>query len=448
MRLRMWTSALCCAAVLTGYGAPPSPERPSMGEMPHAEETSAVRDMPPGRTDTTQLHWTAPPAEEPLADYTETQHAGFQQAEKALVSYTSPNQRFTFSFGGSLIVRGSYDFKGVVNSIDFIPYEIPVPGNYATRQKISMDASTSHIIMKAVARSPKLGPVTITIDADFRGGAPGSYTPRIRTAHVSALGFTLGRDVTTFCDLQAAPTTIDFQGPNAYNFNFATVARYEVDFARDHMRFGVACELPNVSGTYNDYFAPIPQRMPDFPMYLQYAWGADRSSHIRATGVIRNLYMHNLRTGNNTSRLGWGAQLSGTIRMGRPFRLFFNGVYGEGITPYIQDLTGSGLDFAPDPENPAKMQTMPMWGWQAALQINLSKRLFVTGGYSTVHVEKENGYISANEYSQGQYIFGNIFYALTPRCRIAAEYLRGSRENMDGIEGTANRMNLLVQYNF
>ena len=158
--------------------------------------------------------------------------------------------------------------------------------------------------------------------------------------------------------------------------------------------------------------------------------------------------MHNLRTGNNTSRLGWGAQLSGTIRMGRPFRLFFNGVYGEGITPYIQDLTGSGLDFAPDPENPAKMQTMPMWGWQAALQINLSKRLFVTGGYSTVQVEKENGYISANEYSQGQYIFGNIFYALTPRCRIAAEYLPGSRENMDGIEGTANRMNLLVQYNF
>ncbi len=383
-----------------------------------------------------------------INDYMETHRTGFQQAEKPQFVFTTRNNRFSFSLGGSIALRGSYDFKGVVDNTDFVPYDIPVPGNYATRQKISMDASTSRLFMKAIAHSGALGRVVIFIDADFRGGAPGSYTPRLRSAYVSALGFTLGRDVTTFCDLQAAPTTIDFQGPNAYNFNFATVARYEVDFARDHMRFGVACELPNVSGTYNDYFAPIPQRMPDFPMYLQYAWGADRSSHIRATGVIRNLYMHNLRTGNNTSRLGWGAQLSGTIRMGRPFRLFFNGVYGEGITPYIQDLTGSGLDFAPDPENPAKMQTMPMWGWQAALQINLSKRLFVTGGYSTVHVEKENGYISANEYSQGQYIFGNIFYALTPRCRIAAEYLRGSRENMDGIEGTANRMNLLVQYNF
>ena len=383
-----------------------------------------------------------------IADYMETHRTGFQQAGRPQFVFSTRDNRFSFSLGGFIALRGSYDFKGAVDNIDFVPYDIPVPGNYATRQKISMDASTSRLFMKAIAHSGALGRVVIYIDADFRGGAPGSYTPRLRSAYVSALGFTLGRDVTTFCDLQAAPTTIDFQCPNAYNFDFATVIRYEVDFAREHMRFGVACEFPPVSGTYNDNFAPLPQRMPDFPMYLQYAWGADRSSHIRATGVIRNLYMHNLVTDSNTSRIGWGAQLSGTIRMGRPFRLFFNGVYGEGITPYIQDLTGSGLDFAPNPENPAQMQTMPMWGWQAALQINLSKRLFMTGGYSTVRVEEQNGYISPNEYRQGQYIFGNIFYALTPHCKIAAEYLYGTRENMDRVEGSANRMSLLVQYCF
>ena len=358
-----------------------------------------------------------------IADYMETHRTGFQQVGKPQFVFSTRDNRFSFSLGGFIALRGSYDFKGAVDNIDFVPYDIPVPGNYATRQKISMDASTSRLFMKAIAHSGALGRVVIYIDADFRGGAPGSYTPRLRSAYVSALGFTLGRDVTTFCDLQAAPTTIDFQGPNAYNFNFATVARYEVDFARDHMRFGVACELPSVSGTYNDNFAPLPQRMPDFPMYLQYAWDADRSSHIRATGVIRNLYMHTLLTDSNTSRIGWGA-------------------------PYIQDLSGSGLDFAPNPENPAQMQTMPMWGWQAALQINLSKRLFMTGGYSTVRVEEQNGYISPNEYRQGQYIFGNIFYALTPHCKIAAEYLYGTRENMDRVEGSANRMSLLVQYCF
>ena len=166
------------------------------------------------------------------------------------------------------------------------------------------------------------------------------------------------------------------------------------------------------------------------------------------TGVVRDLYLHNAATGNNTSLLGWGVQASTCINLARVLTIYGNGVYGEGITPYIQDLTGSGLDFAPDPENPAKMQTMPMWGWQAALQINLSKRLFVTGGYSTVHVEKENGYISANEYRQGQYIFGNIFYSLTPRCKVAAEYLYGSRKDMNSMKNHANRVNVMVQYNF
>ena len=459
MRLRAWTTALCCAAALTGYGTLPADATPPGIHEPAGTADSpnslAVREETPmaapcqGGSSGAQIlvpEQTTPGSDVP--ERPETLHAGFQQADKALLAFTSRNNRFTFTLGGSLIVRGSYDFAGAVDNIDFVPYDIPVLGDFASRQKISMDVSTSHIVMKAVARSQLLGPVLISIDADFRGGARGSYTPRIRTAYVAARGFTLGRDVTTFCDLQAAPTTIDFQCPNAYNFDFATVIRYEVDFAREHMRFGVACEFPAVSGTYNDNFAPIPQRMPDFPFYLRYAWGADLDSHIRATGVIRNLYMHNLLTGSNTSRIGWGAQLSGSIRLGRPFRLFFNGTCGYGITPYILDLIGSGLDFAPDPANPARMQTIPMWGGQAALQISLSKRLFMTGGYSAAGVGTREGSLSPDEYRRGQYIFGNMFFALTPLCTVAAEYLHGTRENMDRSKGSANRISLQVHYNF
>ncbi|MFQ7387227.1 MAG: hypothetical protein ACLRM8_06210 [Alistipes sp.] len=153
---------------------------------------------------------------------------------------------------------------------------------------------------------------------------------------MSFKGLTLGRDVTTFCDLSAAPTTIDFQGPNAYNFNFATLIRYEVSFARRHMTFGVAAELPSVSATYGENFKPIHQRVPDFPMYLQYAWGADRSSHLRASAVLRNPYMYKVSKDATTSLFGWGVQLSGTIKCCDWFRMFMNGVYGEGITPIFR----------------------------------------------------------------------------------------------------------------
>ncbi|WP_418991406.1 DcaP family trimeric outer membrane transporter [Alistipes sp.] len=381
-------------------------------------------------------------------DYIETHRPGFQQVEKPQFLFATKNNKFSLAVGGFIRLRAGYDFDGIVDNIDFIPYDIPVHGNYNTKQKLMMDATTSRVFLKAITNSRALGRVVVFIDSDFRGGAENSYTPRLRSAYVSFLGFTFGRDVTTFCDLQAAPETIDFQGPNAYNFNFATMIRWEVSFARDRLQFGVAAEMPNVKGTYNDNFAELRQRVPDFPAFLQLSWGNNRESHIRASGVVRTMYIRNLRTSKNTTLLGWGAQFSGTIKVARPLRLFMNGVYGEGITPYIQDLTGSGLDFTPNPQNADKIQTMPMWGWQAAAQLNLTRRLALSGGYSEVNVRRNHGYYSDDEYKRGRYIFGNIFCAITPRCKIGAEYLYGSRKDMNGNANHANRANLMIQYNF
>ena len=91
---------------------------------------------------------------------------------------------------------------------------------------------------------------------------------------------------------------------------------------------------------------------------------------------------------------------------------------------------------------------MPMCAWQAAAQINLSRRVSLSGGYSMARVEQNHGYYSDNEYRQGQYIFGNIFYKLSSRCKLAGEYLYGTRKNMDSAKNHANRVNLMVQYNF
>ncbi|WP_288844367.1 DcaP family trimeric outer membrane transporter [uncultured Alistipes sp.] len=383
-----------------------------------------------------------------IKDYDETHRYGFQQAAKPQFVFTTKDNRFSLALGGSVTLRAGYDFNGISDNIDFVPYDIPIPGGYNTRQKLMMDASTSRVFLKSITNSGVLGRVIVFMDADFRGGREGSYTPRLRSAYVSLGGFTLGRDVTTFCDLQAAPMTVDFRGPNAYNFNFATMIRYEVTFARDRMTFGIAAEMPNVSGTYSDYYTPLRQRVPDFPAYLQLAWGNNRESHIRVSGVIRDMYLHNARTGNNTTLLGWGAQFSGRIKVARPVVLFMNGIYGKGITPYIQDLTGSGLDFTPNPEHVERIQTTPMWAWQAAAQINLSRRVALSGGYSMVRVEHKNGFYADNEYRQGQYIFGNICYHLSSRFRFAAEYLYGTRKNMVTDRNHANRVNLMVQYSF
>lgn len=384
-----------------------------------------------------------------IDDFMETRRCGFQQAHNPQFIFSTRNNRFALGIGGIVTLRTSYDFNGAMGSIDFIPYDIPMSRGYANRQRVMMDASTSRIFLKAIINSRMLGRVHIYTDMDFRGGDEFSYLPRLRSAYVEVGGFTIGRDVTTFCDLAAAPETIDFQGPNAYNFAFNEMIRYEHSFLRNHLTVGIAAEMPQVSATYGEHFSPIYQRVPDGIAYIQYAWGENRSSHIRASGVIRDMYLHDNVNGKNTTQLGWGAQFSGHIDLGRWVDLYMNGVYGRGITPYIQDLAGAPYDFAYNPSNPERMQTMPMWGWQAAAQINIIPgKMWLAGGYSEVRLEKHNGYLSDNQYHKGDYIFGNAFCNLSPNFTIAVEYLHGSREDMGGSKSSANRVSLMARYNF
>lgn len=431
-------------AALLAASAAAQPSRPSSrpdGENPAAAFAASHSPATSGRHRTSE-------EEDARRDHAETHRRGFQQHDRPQFVFSSKENRFSFSLGGFVALRAAYDAGGIVENIDFVTYDIPVAGNYATRQKLTLDASTSRLFLKAIANTRAVGRVVIYLDGDFRGGAANSYTPRLRSAYVSLLGLTLGRDVTTFCDLEAAPATVDFQGPNAYNFNFATLVRYERSFAEGRLSFGVAAEMPVVSGTYGEGFDAIPQRVPDIPFYVQYAWDSDRSSHIRASAVVRNMYLHDLTRKSDTSLTGWGVQFSGTIRCCDPLRLFMNGVYGKGITPYIQDLTGSGLDFTPCPRDETRIRTMPMWGWQAAAQIALTPRLFLSGGYSTVRVQRSHGFYAADEYKRGQYVFGNVFYTIAPRCKVAGEYLYGSRRDMAAGKGHANRVNVILQYGF
>lgn len=381
--------------------------------------------------------------------FAETERHGFQQPHNPQFIFATRDNKFLLGLGASVNLRTSYDFMGAMGNIDFVPYDIPMSRNYANRQRVMMDASTSRIFLKGIIQTNSIGRVVAFTDIDFRGGDEFSYIPRLRSAYVQFLGFTVGRDVSTFCDLMAAPTTVDFQGPNAYNFRFTEMIRYEHTCFRDHITFGVAAEMPVVNATYGEHFSPIYQRVPDGIAYLQYAWGENRTSHLRVSGVIRDMYLHDNRLGKNTTQLGWGVQFSGHIELGRWVDLFMNGVYGRGITPYIQDLTDSPYDFVYAPESPTRLQTLPMWGWQAAAQLNIiPDMLWFAGGYSEVHLEKHKGALSDSQYANGHYIFANAFCNVTRNFTIAVEYLHGGRKDVGGSKGASNRISLMAQYNF
>ena len=381
-----------------------------------------------------------------ILDFVETHRGGFEQSHLPQMIFSSRTNKIAFAVGGNVNMRVGYDFKGIVNNRDFIPADIPIPGNYNSRQKLMMDASTSSIYFKAVANNSTLGRVVAMFEADFRGSSTG-YTPRVRLAYVSLYGFTLGRDVTTFCDLNSSPQTIDFEGPNAYTLDYSTMIRYSHTFGRS-FSMGIAAEMPRVSATYGETFTPIHQRVPDFPMYVQFNWGRRANSHVRVTGLLRNMYYHNQTKGENQSEFGWGVQLSGNIAIGERWNTYINGVYGKGVSSYLRDLKGAGMDLVVGVDDPTKLRTVPMYGWMAAGKFNIMRGLSISGGYSEVNVERKTGFWSPSQYKKGQYIFGNIFCHITPRFEMAIEYLYGTHKNMAGNKNSANRIQAMVKYNF
>ena len=68
--------------------------------------------------------------------------------------------------------------------------------------------------------------------------------------------------------------------------------------------------------------------------------------------------------------------------------------------------------------------------------------------YSGVDVFERNDYKVADIYHLSHYLSANLFFNLTGSCQIGASYLYGSRRNMDNVQGHANRVQAIVQYNF
>ena len=371
-------------------------------------------------------------------------------AEKGVL-FRSKNDKFTLKAGGHIDMRVAYDFNGISHDLDFIPTTINGEGN----QELRMDATTSYFWFNGEMDGGVFGPVKFVVDFDFRNGKTSSYTPRLRFLYINFKGLTMGRNVTTFCDLGAAPMTIDFQQPNSYTFHFATMIRYNLYLLDKKLDLCVAAELPSVPDTNVETYSTIEQRVPDFPFYAQYNFGKNYKNHIRVLGLLRDIYYKNNVTRNNTSLLGWGVGASGHFQFCKPFELFFNGQYGQGISTYMMDLNMPNMDIntVTNRDEHDRLETRKMWGWQVGAHFNLRKNLYLSTGYSEVGLDNCGQYSAQTpqfgaNFRRAQYAFGGAFWQFTKHCQFSMEYLYGSRENMDGVKNEANRIQARMRFSF
>lgn len=354
---------------------------------------------------------------------------------------TDREGNFALGIGGYVRTVASYDFDGLVDDIDFIPASIP--NQSAVDNQIQMDATTANIFLKLVGNSPLLGDFIVHTEGNFRGAG---NTFKLRNAYLSFSGLTIGYTYGGFMDASAMPSTIDFQGPNGATFYRTTQLAYLYSGLRN-FKINLSVEMPQVNATTGEHLLVTRQYKPNFTLYTQYNWA--ENSHLRLAGIIRSMTYTNTTTSEKDDVLGYGVQASTTFALG-PVNLFGQFTYGKGIGEYFNDLGELNVDLVEDPKNENKLQALPMMGWYAGAQYNISPTLFVSGTYSMSRLFSENGYetIATNNYHYGQYVAANIFWKTTDNLQLGAEYLHGWRTNFDHSDKQANRINLMAKFSF
>lgn len=354
-----------------------------------------------------------------------------------------------FGIGGYFSMRAMYDFDGSPTSgASFIPYSIDLKSNSMTRNQIRLNASHSTIFFKVLGNNSKIGQFQAYISGNF-SGKNNSFI--LDDAYIKLLGFTIGRTWSTFNDLAVVPPTVDFQGPNGAAKMRTEQIRYSGNLSKD-LSFGVAVEMPQSTGRYGQSINDLEMspRIPDIPLYLQYSFGENQSSHIRVAGVLRNMNYLNEINNKTEYATAVGMQVSTKTSISPLFTFYGQLTYGKGTAQYISDLQGVGLSLVADASNNGKMKAVETMGWLTQLQINISKKLYTTFGYSQASVLSKTRELALPEstYHYGQYIVGNVFYAFTKDIQMGAEYVYGKRVDMDGSKGSANRVQAMIQLNF
>lgn len=343
--------------------------------------------------------------------------------------------------GGYVLGTTSYDINGAVPSNGFVTYNIPVPADPAMRQQLRGDISRTALFLKLVTHNNKLGHVSVYVQASF--GGP-NYAFKLKQAYATIGHVTAGLAHSTFVDASTQAPTIDSEGPSGEIADKNILVRYKTS-SYHGWSGAVAVELPQASYTLAAQTAVIPQRVPDLPAYIQYAWGGGDNNHVRLSGILRQMTYRDLLSKRNRMVTGWGVHLSGESSLVGPLSTYAHVAYGRGIATYVNDLGGQGLDLIPD--GPGRLKAPGTLAWTAGLTLKPAPAVMLSAAYSQSRLY-DSAQLTTTAYRYAQYATVTAYYNIIRDMQVGAEYIWGRRIDRNDLSGHANRVQASVQYSF
>ncbi len=407
----------------TGAGEPGVGE-PGVGSLSRSELEALVRDLE-GRI--VVLEGDAKSADhDPAVDRMEATHSTREGY------WNIPGTDMTIKLGGYVKLDAIHDFDEIGNEYKFATQTIAVPGG--SEPRTTFHARETRINLD-VRRPFGQHEGRVFIEGDFFGDG---NTFELRHAYGEVGGLLAGQTWTTYMDLSSRPHTLDFEGPDAELFVRQPMVRWTQGIG-DGVSFSVALEdssqdLTTTGGFTGDAITPYPDLTGNVRLENEHR-------HLQFSGVLRYLNFEGDPGSPDESTMGWGLALSGKTELGAPSRRLMGQVSaGEGSARYNQSLRGAGSDAV---LMASSLDALPLYTGVLAYEHDWSEKWTSAFAYSLASVDNDSAQ-AANALHETQSASANLVWHPYPRFLTGVEYLYGIREDNDGQDGDAHR----VQFSF
>lgn len=367
----------------------------------------------------------------------------FQDPGAPYFLFMSKDAALAMGIGGAVRMRGYYDWGGAIPASGFAPYLIPMTPDMTNMRHFGTTPAGTCLFFRVLGRNKKLGEYQLYVEANFNG-----YNSRdfhLKKAYAIINNVTIGYASSTYSDPAALPPTVDAQGPNNKISPTSVLIRY-MPVVRDRWYFAVSAETPDATIAADGVkTAKVSTWLPDFAAFTQYQWAPGQ--HVRLAGIVRNLPYRDLIQGKTHNKTGWGLLLSSVAHPLPEVTTYATVNYGHGNANLGGDLLIGNYDLYGDPDSPGRLYAPASWGWNLGIQYNFRPNLFMTLSASQTRFLPAHR-VDADEYKYGLWGGVNIFWNLTPRIQVAAEYDLGARHNFSHSHRTAQRVGAMCQFSF
>ena len=360
-----------------------------------------------------------------------------------------PGTQTILKIGGYFKTDFIYDLKPPGNTAAFVPSSIPIP-QIVTVNNSNVSIQPTRMSLDFRIPSTRIGEVRFYVEADLFG--TNSTTPRLRHAYAQASNFLIGQTFTNFMDPDGFPDTLDFEGPNGIVNLRNPQIRYGVAL-RKNMTLYFAVEKPSSDVLFKTaQFNSQPSApSPDGTVRLRQEF---ERGHFQVAGIFRDIaaFVTEGAAARTGTVFGWGVNVSTGFKTFGKDNIIFAAAAGHGISRYIQDTSGLGIDAEVTTASlPPHLKATPDVGVDAAYQHYWKKTLrsSLVYSYAAVNNPPISTFVPATTYNHSDYGAVNLIWnPFGSSLHMGAEVLYGWQQLQNGSKGDDTRIQFSAKYNF